>query len=65
MNKTEASQPPDDHEEDDQEGPAHKKLWRTNVKPTALKIVAGLIKNTPVPQRNQHMLSWKGRPGTS
>ena len=44
MNKTVASQLPDGHEEDDQEGPAHKKLRRTNVKPTALKIVAGVMK---------------------
>ena len=44
MNKTVASQLPDGHEEDDQEGPAHKKLWRTNVKPTALKIVADVMK---------------------
>ena len=34
MNKTVASQLPDGHEEDDQEGPAHKKLRRTNVKQT-------------------------------
>ena len=40
MNKTVASQLPDGHEEDDQEGPAHKKLRRTNVIQTALKIVA-------------------------
>ena len=39
MNKTVASQLPDGHEEDDQEGPAHKKLRRTNV-----NIVAGIMK---------------------
>ena len=44
MNKTVASQLPGGHEEDDQEGPAHKKLRRTNVKQTALKIVADVMK---------------------
>ena len=44
MNKTVALHSPDDHEEDDQEGPAHTKQRRTNVQPTALKIVAGVMK---------------------
>ena len=43
MNKTVASQLPDDNEKYDQERPAHKKLQRTNVKQTALKIVAGVM----------------------
>ena len=44
MKKTLASQPPDDHGEDDQEGHAQKKLRRRNVKPNALKIVSGILK---------------------
>ena len=43
MKKAVALQPPDDHGEDDQEGPAHKTLQRTIVKQNDLKIVAGVL----------------------